>query len=117
MSVSAIHPNDVPKLMNFAQSVFEHQHGRTDELKCITKTGEDLPAEISASMVDIHEKLCTIAMVRDIRERKRAEVELQESYRQLEQRVRELNALNAVVRAHLNRCRETPRYERDEISP
>ncbi len=116
LSVSAIHPNDMAKLMNFAQSVFEQGHGWTDELGCITKAGEARPAEISASMVDLHGKLCMVAIVRDITERKKAEGELRESHRQLEQRVRELNALHAVVRDHLKRCQEASQHDQNRTS-
>ena len=79
LALSAIHPNEMPKLMAFAQSVNEYGSGWTDELTCMTKAGEVLPAEISASMVDIQGSPCMIAIVRDISERKRAALALRES--------------------------------------
>jgi len=93
MPMSTIHPNELSKLMAFAQSVSEHGQGWTDELTCLTKTGRALPAEISASRIDIAGRSCMIASVRDISDRKRAEAALRES----EERFRDLyeNAPNA----------------------
>ena len=108
VNVSAIHPNEMPKFMAFAQSVYEHGSGWTDELTCMTKTGEALPAEISASMVDIQGLTCMIATVRDISERKRAEAALIASNEELEQRVRELGALNTMFQEHLKIQGEDP---------
>ena len=39
VGVSAIHPVEMPKMMAFAQSVYEQGSGWTDELTCLTKTG------------------------------------------------------------------------------
>ncbi|MCH8346380.1 MAG: PAS domain S-box protein, partial [Chloroflexi bacterium] len=86
MPMSTIHPNELSQLMAFAQSVSEHGQGWTDELTCLTKTGRALPAEISASRIDIAGRSCMIASVRDISERKRAE----EALRGSEQRFRGL---------------------------
>ena len=54
--ITAIHPNEMPELLAFAQSVFDRGHGWTSELSCMTKSGEALPAEISASVVKIGDK-------------------------------------------------------------
>ena len=89
MPVSSIHPNEVDKLKAFAHNVFENQHGWTDELSCLTKSGEYLPAEISASVVELEGKKCMLALIRDITERKLAEIELKEINEQLELRVAE----------------------------
>ncbi len=86
LSVSAIHPDEMPRLQAFAQSVFEAGQGWTDELTCFTKSGSCLPSEISASMIDMDEGRCMIALVRDISKRKLAEEALrrrEEQYRDL----------------------------------
>ena len=80
--VSAVHPDEMPQMMAFVQSVFEQGHGWTDELTCLTKRHQTLPAEISASIIDIDGKTCMIALVRDITERKQAEKVLRESEEQ-----------------------------------
>lgn len=82
LPVSAIHPTEMAVLQAFAESVFEHGRGWTNELSCQTKHGEMLPAEISASAIEVThedhpgqvvEKRHIIAMVRDITERRQAE--------------------------------------------
>ncbi|MFQ5604874.1 MAG: sigma 54-interacting transcriptional regulator [bacterium] len=78
-SVTRIHPREMPKMLAFAQTVFKDGRGWTDELSCVTKSGGALPAEISASVIDIDGRECMIALVRDISERKQAERKLQES--------------------------------------
>lgn len=71
--ISAIHPKEMPKLLAFTQSVYKQESGWTDELTCLTKTGETLSAEISASVIDIAGRTCIMALVRDITERKQME--------------------------------------------
>lgn len=76
LRISDIHPNEMPQMMEFAKSVLEEGRGRTDKFGCITKTGEYLSAEISASyFTDVDERQCMVCVVRDISERKRTEAE------------------------------------------
>ncbi|NIR48987.1 PAS domain S-box protein [candidate division KSB1 bacterium] len=77
--ISSIHPDEMPQLLAFAESIFKQGGGRTDELTCLTKSGTKLPAEISASVIEVDGRRCLIALVRDISERKRAEQALRES--------------------------------------
>ena len=53
MPISAVHPEEMAKLQAFAQSIFENGRGWTNELTCLTKAGERLPSEISASSITI----------------------------------------------------------------
>ncbi len=71
--VSAIHPNEMPKLQEFAHTVFLRGQGWTNELTCTTKRGEVLPSEISASSFDVSGRHCVVAIVRDVTERRQAE--------------------------------------------
>ena len=65
--LSAIHPDEMPQMQLFAQSVFEKGHGWTNELTCTAKEGGVIPAEISASVIaDIPAKPYIIAIVRDV---------------------------------------------------
>ena len=73
MPVSAVHPEEMPKLRAFARDVFEAGHGWTNELSCITRHRTVIPAEISASTIQVDDRKLMVAMVRDIRERKRVE--------------------------------------------
>ncbi len=77
--ISAVHAKEMPQLLAFAQSVIEQGNGWTNELTCLTKNGENLPAEISASVIEIGGRNCIIAMVRNIAERKRVEQALRGS--------------------------------------
>ena len=72
LSISAIHPTEMPALQTFARSVMREGHGWTNELSCLTKTGRSAPAEISASTAEFAGRRCIIAMVRDITERQQA---------------------------------------------
>ena len=85
MSISDVHPNEMPELRAFAESVSRDGHGWTSKLTCLTSTGRFLSAEISASIIDISGRSCMIALVRDMSERKRAE----EALRRVNERMRE----------------------------
>ena len=76
LPVSAVHPDEMPRLRAFGQSVLNEGRGWTDELTCLMKTGQVLSAEISASTVNIEERTCIIAIVRDLTEHRRAELVL-----------------------------------------
>ena len=76
MPVSSVHPNDMPMVREFAQSVTEQGHGWTDEFQCITKQGTVVDAEVSASTVDIPGRSAIIFSVRDITERKQLQQQL-----------------------------------------
>ena len=91
-TITAIHPDEMPELLAFARSVFEAGSGWTNELTCLTKSGKKLPAEISASVIDIGDRSCMIALVRDITDRKRAEAALQRYSEDLEKQVAERTA-------------------------
>ncbi len=90
--ITAIHPKEMPELLAFAQSVFDQGNGWTNELSCMTKSGETLPAEISASVVQFGDTSCLIALVRDITKRKEAEKALQQYSENLEKLVDERTA-------------------------
>ncbi len=92
MPVSAVHPGEMPQLLAFARSVFERGSGWTNELTCLTKPGLALPAEISASVIDMGGRTCLIALVRDISDRKRLEAALEQYTAHLEAVVEERTA-------------------------
>ena len=83
LSISAIHPGEMPELRAFAQSVLETGQGWTSELTCRTKTGAILQAEISASTVEIGGETRMISLVRDITERQQAQETLLQQMREL----------------------------------
>ncbi|MFQ5872940.1 MAG: PAS domain S-box protein, partial [Dehalococcoidia bacterium] len=77
--VSSVHPKEMPQLMAFAETVLKDGQGWTNELTCLTKSGQVLPAEISASSIDVDGRPCMVALIRDITERKQAGEALRES--------------------------------------
>ena len=72
-ALSAIHPQDIDALQAFAKSVMAQGRGWTNQLRCDTKDGVSIHAEISASAVEISGQQCIIALVRDIGDRVAAE--------------------------------------------
>ena len=61
---------------NFQQTGKGGAIGRTIELTALKKGGEEFPIELSLSAIQIQEKWCAIAVIRDITERKKMEAEL-----------------------------------------
>ncbi len=98
MRVSDIHPYEMPKFLDFTNSVTKNGHGWTNELTCHTKNGDFLSAEISASTIGLGERNCIIAMVRDITERKQSEEMLRENLTQLARKNRYETIFSTVTR-------------------
>lgn len=78
MPMSAVHPEEMDQLSDFANEVLNQGKGYTNELHCKTKSGAMLPAEISASSFQLGDRLLMLAMVRDITERRQAEEKIRE---------------------------------------
>lgn len=95
--VSAIHPDELPQLREFAAMVYKDSAGWTSELSCCTRSGKRLPSEISASVMQLpeHSGEVILAMVRDISERKKMEI-------QLRLQAEELKRLNAELERFAN---------------
>ncbi|MCB1821606.1 MAG: PAS domain S-box protein, partial [Candidatus Competibacteraceae bacterium] len=43
--ISGVHPNEMSRMLAFAMTVLNDGHGWTNELSCLTKNGQFLPAE------------------------------------------------------------------------
>ncbi len=87
--VSDVHPNEMPRLRRFAAGVVREGSGWTNELTCLTRSGEVIPAEISASTIELGGATYVLALVRDISERKRAQEALERHSKELERLVEE----------------------------
>ena len=119
--ISAIHPHEMPALMAFTESVLREGHGTTNELSCMTKMGDILPSEMSASVVEFDGEPHMISLVRDISGRKHAE----EALRQSEERYRQLYDKTPVMMHEVEEHRgligvndhwlEVLGYERSEV--
>ena len=77
-SMSAVHTDEMPPLIKFTQSVLHEGSGWTDQLTCLTKSGKRLPADISASVLELNGRPCVIAVMRNIAASRRAEKALRE---------------------------------------
>jgi diguanylate cyclase (GGDEF)-like protein/PAS domain S-box-containing protein len=74
--VSAIFPNEMPRLAALSRSSPRSETGLIDELMCLTKQGEVIPSEISASVIQLDQGPGIVASLREITERKHVEEEL-----------------------------------------
>lgn len=72
LSISDIHPLEMPKVREFARKVSEHGRGQTFELACRAKWGEFIPAELSATVVEFDGRPCMLFLVHDMREHRLA---------------------------------------------
>lgn len=77
--VSTIHPEEMEQVRAFGDKVLKQGFGWTNELTCLTKSGCNIPSEISASVIPFEGQNCIISLVRDVTERKLAEEALKRS--------------------------------------
>ena len=73
MPASAVHPSELDRFRGFLEMVDSSGSGWTAELMCVAKSGERIPAEVSASVVEIASGRHVVAWARDIRDRKHAD--------------------------------------------
>ncbi|MFC6942725.1 nitrogen regulation protein NR(II) [Salinirubellus sp. GCM10025818] len=116
-----IHPDDVERIREeFITQVHEEGTGFTDDLMCLSKSGETIPVEISGAALDPEEEggksTRMIAMLRDISQRV-------EHRRRLEKKIERLDRFASVVshdlrnplsiiKGHTELARETGELER-----
>jgi PAS domain S-box-containing protein len=79
LHISDVHPDEMPRLAAFTEAVLAEGTGWTDALTWLTKGGEKLPAEFSASVVTLEGQPRIMVWVREISARKKAEAALRES--------------------------------------
>jgi len=80
--------------------------GTTVELAARTKSGDEVPIELSLSTWTVHEERYFTGIIRDIGERKTAEEALRDSERALRERTGELKNKNEALEETLNRLNE-----------
>jgi two-component system sporulation sensor kinase A len=119
--VSAIHPHELEKMIAFSKSVLEKGYGWTNELACRRKDGQIIPGEVSASVIDYNQRRCILALVRDISQRRRAEIALRQSearFRALVENAADMflviNPQGQIVNTNQRAC-DILGYTRDEL--
>jgi len=70
LEIAAVHPGEMERMEAFTRDVFREGHGWTNELSCLTRGGERVPAEIAAAPVSLLGVEHMVAVVRDIRARR-----------------------------------------------
>ena len=79
--LSAVHPDEMPKLLAMVRSASDRGSRWTDEVPCVTRTERELSVEVSASVIDVDEKSCLLLLFRDITDRKLTQERLRETAR------------------------------------
>ncbi len=75
--LSAIYPDETAAFQALGSSLFQEGGTWTGQLTCRSNTGENLVTEVSATHIDIDERRCILAIVRDITDRKRVQEQLE----------------------------------------
>ena len=83
---STIHAHEPLAFQHFIERVRSDGAARTDQLTCADNRGQHVPCEIAASWVDVEDRSWVLAVIRDVRVRRRMETQL----RAAEQRYRDL---------------------------
>ena len=73
MPASDLHPHNLDQFMAFADSVIEEGDGWTDQITCYCKSGDIIPAEMSASVVELDGRPHLVNHIRDTTDRKERE--------------------------------------------
>lgn len=93
-------------MARFTDTGEAHVIGTTVELAARTKSGDEVPIELSLSTWTVREERYYTGIIRDIGERKRAEEALRNSEQVLRERTEELKRKNAALQETLNRLDE-----------
>lgn len=77
MPISAVHPDEMDRFRSFADHVFETGDGWTDELRCLTNSGERLPSILAGSTIEWENDSAMLACVQDSTEQRHREQALE----------------------------------------
>ena len=93
-------------MARFAETGEARAIGTTVELAARTKSGEEMPIELSLSTWTVRDERYYTGIIRDIGERKRAEEALRESEQTLRDRSQELKTKNEALEETLNKLNQ-----------
>jgi len=99
-----LHRNGMKRVTAGGES---HVIGKTVELAARTKSGEEIPIELSLSTWTVRDERYYTGIIRDIGERKRAEENLRMSEQALRASTEELKKKNEILQHTLNQLHET----------
>ena len=104
--ISTIHPDEMPRFMAFAGSTRRCGHGLTDELSCVTRCGNRVPVEFSASVIEVDGCTYLLVIARAIAERieseRRQRQALDQATRRRDELLWERDYLREEVKERLN---------------
>lgn len=90
-------------MARFTKTGEAHVIGKTVELAARTKSGEEVPIELSLSTWTVHDDRYYTGIIRDIGERKRAEEALRQSEQALREKTQEMKKKNEELEETLNK--------------
>jgi PAS domain S-box-containing protein len=73
MPASDLHPHNLDQFMKFADRVLEQGEGWTDDITCYCKSGDIIPAEMSASVIELDDRPHIVNHIRETSDRKERE--------------------------------------------
>lgn len=74
ISPTDLHPHELPRLEAFFAQVLREGRWASDDLACRTRSGHLIPAEIRAFLLEIEGRRHVLTLVRDLRDRRMADV-------------------------------------------
>lgn len=72
---SEVHGQELRRFGLFIEECLRHGFGRNSELSCRTRTGRIVPAEVSASTLELAEGAALLTVIRDLTEQREAEAD------------------------------------------
>jgi PAS domain S-box-containing protein len=93
-------------MARFTRTGEAHAIGKTVELAARTRSGEEVPIELSLSTWTVREERYYTGIIRDIGERKRAEEALRQSEQALREKTEEMRKKNELLEDTLNKLNE-----------
>jgi PAS domain S-box-containing protein len=93
-------------MKRFTETGDAHVIGKTVELAAVTKSGEEVPIELSLSTWTVRDERYYTGIIRDIGERKKAEEALRQSEQALREKTEEMKQKNEVLEETLTQLNE-----------
>ncbi len=93
-------------MARFTRTAEAHAIGKTVELAARTRSGEEVPIELSLSTWTVRDERYYTGIIRDIGERKRAEEALRQSEQALREKTEEMQKKNKVLEETLHQLNE-----------